>query len=524
MLFSKRRISIVLVITVIFTILLSGWCNAGGVEPEVPYVYFATYCAPITNWDPCIEFSVGNAVLCNLYETLLRFEPDTDSFTPVLATDYSVSEDGLVWTFNIRKGVKFYDGTDLTADAVKYSIDRARNMNKGASFIWNCVDTINIVDDFTVEFVLKYCAPLDLIASCGYSAFILSPTLAKQGTDWFNQGNSCGTGPYMIQSQVKGDEVIMTKFPDYWGGWEGEHFDKVVMKVIGENATRRQMVEKGDADIVSSLMVEDLLALQDSSDVSVVVTESYTNVIGFFNTQKAPFDNKLVRQAMCYAFPYDVFINDVKKGFASKPTGPIPQGIWGALPEATYTYDLEKARELLVEAGYPDGGFDMEITYIAGVEDRKKAAELYKNELAKIGVNAKIKGMPWDIMWELAKSPNPEKRQDYLSISWWPDVVSPASWFWSLYHSEDTPFFNLGYYSNPELDRMIEEADVLSGTDRAAAEAMYKAAGQIVVDDAVSIFIADAKNIYVVNKSLKNFKANPAYPYVLFFYDMGRGK
>ena len=523
MLFSKRTISILLVIMMLFTILLSGCSsNTSGeaevVEPQI--LYLASYTAPIIDWDPSICFSVGNGVLCNVYDTLLKYEPDDNSFTPVLATDYSKSEDGLTWTFHIREGVKFHDGTDVNAEAVKYSIDRSKNMKKGASFIWAPLNEVKVVDDYTVEFILDYPAALDLIVACGYSAFIMSPTAAEQGTEWFGEGNECGSGPYMLQSQVQGDEVVLTQFEDYWGGWEGEHFDKIIMKNISENASRRQMIENGDADIVTSLMVEDLLALEDNPNVVVNVSTSYANTIGFFNTQVEPFDNKLVRQALCYAFPYDDIIDYVSQGFSSKATGPVPQGIWGALEEPTYTYDLDKARELLAEAGYPDGGFDMEITYISGVEDRKKTAELYKAELAKIGVNAEIKGMPWDSMWELAKSPNPEDRQDWLSIAWWPDVISPASWFWSLYHSEESPFFNLGYYNNPELDAIIEEADTLSGTDRAAAEELYKKAGQIVVDDAVSLYVGDGKSIYVINKELKNFEANPAYPYVLFFYDM----
>jgi peptide/nickel transport system substrate-binding protein len=176
----------------------------------------------------------------------------------------------------------------------------------------------------------------------------------------------------------------------------------------------------------------------------------------------------------------------------------------------------------LAEAGYPDGGFDMVLGYVSSLEDRKKTVELYKAELEKLGVNVEIIGMPWDQLWEKAKSTNPADRQDWLSFSWWPDMVSPASWFKALYQTEDSIFFNLGYYSNPELDELIEEADILSGTDREAAAEVYREAAEILAEDAVSTYVSDEKSIYIINNSLKNFGQDPAYPYVLFFYDFYR--
>lgn len=521
MLLFKKKIALTLTILMVLATILGG-CG-GNTSNEATdkndLLFMGSYCAPVIDWDPSICYSVESLVMNNFYETLLRFDPGTDTFTPVLATDYSKSDDGLTWTFNLRHDVKFHDGTVMDATAVKYSLDRNKDMNKGASFIWAPVNEIKVVDEDTIDITLKYPAALDLIVACGYSAFVMSPALAEQGTDWFQLGNEAGTGPYMLESQVPGDQLIMAQYADYWGGWDGKHFKKVVVKNVGENASRRQMVENGEADIVNSLQVEDLIALQDNPDVTVYSSSSFANTIGFFNTKSAPFDNKLVRQALSYAFPYDDIIKYVSQGYATRPTGPIPQGMWGALDKPLYEYDLEKAKALLTEAGYPDGGFDMLITYISGVEDRKKTAELYKSELEKLGINVELRGMPWDSMWELAKSPNPDDRQDFLSIAWWPDVVTPASWFQALYHSEDDVFFNLGYYSNPELDTIIEEADKQSGTDREKATELYKEAGTIVAEDAVSLFVTDGKTIYTINNSLKNFSENPAYPYILFFYD-----
>jgi len=147
------------------------------------FAFYAYNSSPVTDWDPSVEFSNGIVSLNNVYETLLRYDPLEDKFVKLLATDYTTSSDGLTWTFTLRKGVKFHDGTNFNADAVKFSVERTINMNKGASFIWAPVDKVNVIDDYTAEFKLKYPAPLDLICSSGYAAFIMSPTAVKSHPD-----------------------------------------------------------------------------------------------------------------------------------------------------------------------------------------------------------------------------------------------------------------------------------------------------------------------------------------------------
>lgn len=518
---TKKTFAILFAMILIVSSLFTG-CGQKQDTANSDVLFMASYTAPVVDWDPSICYSVESLVMFNFYETLLRYDSKTDTFKNVLATEYTKSDDGLTWTFKIREGVKFHDGTDMDAAAVVYSLERSKNMNKGASFIWGPVDKITATDDTTVEITLKYPAALDLIVSCAYSAYIMSPAKAELGTDWFQEGNECGTGPYTLQSQVPGDEVIMTQYADYWGGWEGEHFQKIVIKNVGENSSRRQMVESGEADITNSLMVEDLIELQDSDKVTVYQSTSFVNTIGFFNTKVEPFDNVKVRQALNYAFPYDDIIQYVAQGFSTRPTGPIPTSMWGSLEKPMYEYDLDKAKALLKEAGYEDGGFTMQLAYISGVEDRKKTAELYKAELEKLGITVELLAMPWDQLWEKCKSTNPEDRPDWLSIAWWPDVVTPESWYKSLYYSEDDVFFNLGYYSNPELDKIIDEAGVQCGVDREKATELYQQAGTIINEEAVSTFVTDGKSIYTINKNLMNFSEDPAYPYVLFFYDFYR--
>lgn len=528
--FLKKKSTILTVVLITLAALTVSGCGGGGAggdnsgAGQTKIAFYAFNSEPILDWDPSVMYSNGIVVLNNVYETLLRYDAINDEIINVLATDYSSSEDGLAWTFNIREGVKFHDGTDLNAEAVKASIDRTMELGQGASFIWEPVEEIVVKDEYTVDFKLKYPAPLDLIASSGYAAFIMSPeAIESNPEDWFSQGNEAGTGPYMLQSYNMGDEVVLTKYDNYWKGWEGEHFDKVVIKKVPETASRRQLVEKGEADVTMELPYEDVEALKDSPGVNIMDEPSFQNLLVFLNTQKAPLDNKLVRQALSHAFPYEDVAEYAMGGYAAQAKGPIPAGHWGHGKDLfQYDHDLEKAKELLAQAGYPDGGLELLFTYMAGDEAEKKTAELFKAELAKIGVDMEIRGMPWESQWEMSKNPDPNDRQDLIAMYWWPDFASPYSWLYSLYHTEEEILFNMAYWYNDQFDRLIDQGNEASGLDREEAEDLYIQAQEILIEEAPSIFAYDKRYVWITNSSFKGFEHNPIYPNVVFFYDTYR--
>jgi peptide/nickel transport system substrate-binding protein len=205
--------------------------------PEVENIFVYTEGPSFPDIDPSISFSNDSVVMGNAYETLTFYNApgSAEVLSPVLATSWEASEDGLSWTFHLREGVKFHDGTDFNAEAVEYSVERSINLGLGAAFIWDAVEDVVVVDDYTVEFKLTYPAPMDLIAAAGYAAWIFSPACTEaQGenaSEWFNEGHDCGSGPYMIESREKGTRLIMTRFDDYWGGWREGQFDKVVFEI-----------------------------------------------------------------------------------------------------------------------------------------------------------------------------------------------------------------------------------------------------------------------------------------------------
>lgn len=524
----KKKACIIFISVVLVLSLLSGCGNSNdktntgsktGVG-ENKIAYYAFNSEPYIDLDPSVEYSNGLIVLHNVYETLTRYDNKEEKVQPLLAESWTTSDDGTKWTFKIREDVVFHDGEELDGEAVKKSIDRTMEMKMGASFVWDSVKSISVPDKYTVEFELNYAAPIDLIASGSYAAFIMSPAAMEKDSQWFNEGNDAGTGPYRIQKLTKGEEIILVKFDDYWKGWKDNQYTNVIIKKVSEGSARRQLLEKGDAQIAAAFSVTDLKALRQNSAVVVQDADTWRNVIGFFNTQKKPLDNSDFRRALSYAFPYDETIDEVKEGLASQSYGLIPNGLWGhdeSLPQ--YEFDLDKSKEYLDKSGVDTNGLKLEMTFTSGTEAYRNFAQLFKINLQKIGVDLEIREMNWDNVWEKSKNPKPEDRQDILVMNWWPDYASPLSWVQSLIKSEEGVLFNLSYIKDEDLDNKIADFEEYTSTNREKAQELIIDIQKEAIDKAYFLNIYDDKTSWVTDKHFKGFESNPAYEYVVFFYD-----
>lgn len=495
------------------------------VQPTINTFTWADY----TDWtemDPSAAFSVETTWISQCYETLTHYNypGETPEVLPCLATSWDVSEDGLKWTFHLREGVKFHCGYGFDADAVKYSIDRTMEKGEGAAWIWAPVESVKVLDTYTVEFDLKYAAPLDVIASSGYGAYITCPVCTEGKTsDWFWAGHDTGTGPYKITEYEQGEYTILERFDDYWGGWEDNQIDRFIYKVVPEGATRLKLLKAGEIDFTYNIARESIPELVEAPGIVVKSFPTYLVSYAHLNTQKAPLNDVRVRQAIAYATPYKDFVDFVLMGYGQQSQGVIPYGMLGYSENCKqYNLDLDKARALLAEAGYPDGGFTLHVNYISGV-GWDKLVEIWGASLGEIGITLEATGMPWSQAWSIATGPL-EERQDICIYSWWPTYIDPYDFLGSMLHSEEEPIgaysFHLTYYKNPEFDELIDTANKSIAYDREGALQLYDQAQCILMEDSPIIPLYDYTRVLPYQDKWTGVSFNPAYDYILPLYDI----
>ncbi len=492
---------------------------AGAAEKNM--VYSSAY--NITTLDPSVSYSTESQYMSNMYETLLKVNPpgSKELYSYVLATSFSASDDGLVYTFDLRKGVKFHDGTPFTAEAVKFSIERTTKMGKGAAFIWGDLKEVQIVDDFTVKIILKSPAPLPMITAAADGSYIMSPSVGEKGQEWFDQGNEAGSGPYTLKNYKSGESWILAKFDGYWGGWSGKHIENILVKYTKEGLVQLKMLQSNEAMLASRLPIDSYAKVQEAANTKVIDGPSYVNYMAFFNTTRPPLDQQNVRKALAHAIPYDDIIKIGWNGAATQARGPVPKGQFGHSEKVIqYEYNLDKAKQLLAQAGFPDGGFKLTLTHAAENVSEGRIAPLIQSEFKKLGIEVEIKSIVWTSQWAQAKG-DPKEAQDIFLLMWWPTYADPYETLYSLLRDEkDKPAWNLAYYVNPAYDNMIRKAYEMTGINPNKALDLYIQAQNIVQKDAPVAWLVDVKAEWPMNEKLQGLVINPAYPNTPFFYDM----
>jgi peptide/nickel transport system substrate-binding protein len=480
----------------------------------------------VTGWDPSTTNSNEVIALQNIYDTLTRYDSAAKEVKPRLAESWSSSEDGKRWTFKLRSGVKFHSGRAMTSADVKKSIERTIDLAQGAHYIWDSVKKISTPDDTTVVFDLKYPAALDLIGSAAYAAYIYdtTPAKGKKLHKWFEDGNAAGTGPYKLDAYDAGQEVEvrLSRFEDYWGGWEGEHYAKVVFRVGATAATNAQLLRSGEVSWVNQMGPQLWEAMGKTEGVQTTNNPSFQNLLAMLNTESGPLKDIRVRQAVAHAMDYDGFVAALK-GSLSKASGILPPSVWGHSDDLpVYEHDTEKAEQLLSEAGYGPGKKPLKLlmTYTAGDSMEQTIASLMKSQLAQLDITLDVQPLQWTTQWAKAKSEDTAKRQDVFLFYWWPDYADPGSWFTTAFKTEDPPFFNLSYYSNPEVDEQMEEAQRLAATDRDRATELYHDMQVVLLEDSPVITLGDVQYQRALRKSVGNYTDDPAYPHVVFAHEL----
>lgn len=476
----------------------------------------------LTTWDPRAAVGDEPPYLANCYEPLVWTTPDGKGLTPALATSWEVSKDGLVWTFHLRQGVKFHDGADFNAAAVKYSIESTRNLGMGAAVVWDPVPLarIVVVDPYTVRFELRQPMALGRVLSSMYGAFIFSPKTKGKPQSWWDTPHEDGTGPYVLQSYQPGQKITFVRDPNYWGGWKNNQYRQVVAQIVSDAVTQQQMLEAGEVDYADLLSADSIPTLRTNPNVKVVTHQSVLNEVMMFNTSRTPLNNVKVRQALAYAIPYQEIITVGANGLATQARSVVPAGLYPydtSVPQ--FTYDLNKGRALLAQAGYPHGGFSLTLTYQSDEATQSKWVPLVKEAYAKLGVTVNLQPLLWEQQWAKAKGPVAQ-RQDIFVMLWWPTYPDGYDTLRSFFHKQKTLSYDLCYWQMPAFDKLIDTAYSLEGSDPARAQQLYNQAQTLLFQQAPAPAVFDLQAVAGFNPALHlgPLALNPVYSKVLFWY------
>lgn len=453
--------------------------------------------------------TLAQAVGKSYYEGLFSFDRNL-KVQPLLAESYTTSADGLTYTFKLRHGVKFQDGTDFNADAVKANLDRVLDKSNGLARYnqFNRIKSVDVVDPYTVRITLNEPFSALINALAHPSAMMISPTaLKKWGKDI--TFHPVGTGPFEFVEWKPAEYLKVKKFAGYWRPGYPK-IDTLTFRTVSDNNTRAAVVQTGEAQFAFPVPYEQAAILKANPKLNLVTTPSITTRYISMNVQQKPFDDVRVREALNYAINKDALTKVAFAGYAFPAQGVVPQGVAFADKMTPWPYDPAKARELLKEAGYPNG---FTTTLWSGYNDgtSAKVAQFLQQQLAQVGVKASIELLEaGQRMQRVQQAPDPKTAPVRLYYGGWSASTGEADWaLRPLLAGNAWPpvFYNTAYYANPAVDKDI--SDALLTTDVAKRQQLYADAQQRVWKDAPWVFLTTDRNVSVENKNLSGFYVMP---------------
>lgn len=423
-----------------------------------------------------------------LYDSLTKLDENMN-IVPNLAEKWEIAPDGKTITMFLHKGVKFHNGKDMTADDVKFSFERIMNPDTGAiaKSYFASVEAIEVKDPTTVVFKLKT-ADAAFIANTASAYASIVPSGSTDLTK-----DAIGTGPFKLEKSEPGQYVLLKKNPDYFNK-DLPKVETIKFQIMKDEAERLAAIRSGKIDI-STISADSAKLLEGKPGVQVKNYQSLEYSYLGINVNKKPFDNPKVREAISYAVDRNQIVQTVWKGEAAL-TGPIAPAItnW-ALDTASYpTYktDVEKAKQLLAEAGFPNG-FETQIETAATYPDMVETAQVIQQQLKAIGINAKINQLEWGNYIEVWKSKDMNLMVGRNTSG--VDADRSMRFFFA-----STGSANVWNYSNPAYDELVEKA--LGTVDQAERKKLYEQAQTMLVADAPNLFLASPKNYYAVRDNI----------------------
>ncbi len=476
---------------------------AGGDNTEVAVsdtLIFAQGAEP-RGLDPAlVDDGESSKVIVNIYEGLLKFAEDSTEVQACLAKDWVISDDGLTYTFHLQEGVKFHDGTDFNAEAVKFNIER-QTINKTedmgyADFVWGDVASVEAQDDYTVVITLKKpSTPFLNNLAMSLGAPMVSPTALQENDNNLNK-KPVGTGPYTFDSWTPDQDIILKKNADYWG--EPAKTDTVLFKFIKENASRVVALTNNEADMIDGIDTNVIEELKNSG-MEILDEEGMNISYMAYNVERAPFDDPAVRRAISQAINVPEMVEGLYSGYASLANTILPSFVPGYSADVTQiSYDPDAAKEALAAAGVTKINM---ITYSNprpyNTVTGQPLAEAVQGYLEKVGVEVEI--TPYD--WTTYKEKIKNRDFDICFYGWIGDNGDPDNFMNLL--ADDDPTMNVAMYQDEEFNALLAKAaSTPNGEER---NAIYAQMEQKVADEAVWLPISHMKSLSAYNPAVDGY-------------------
>lgn len=462
-----------------------------------------------TNLDPAqADDDPSLAYATAVYETLVRFDPATNSYVPDLATSWSSSSGAKTWTFHLRAGVRFHDGSLLTAKGVEASLDRTMAEGRGESYLLSEVAQISAPSPSTVVIMLKqpnagFLGNLDQM-------FIVSDKAIQEhgsvnyGITWFDS-HDAGSGPYELVNWTPNSQIVLARFPQYWAGWTGKHVDRFVFQVT-DPATQALELQSGSADMADSIPTQEAKQMRTESQYTVYMNSGGPFYIDY-NLASLKLQNVQVRKAIAEAIPSSTVVKDVMLGFASTLSGPDPSFMTGHDSALTPTpYDPAAARQLLAKAGYSSSKpLVLSLLYFNGLNYEQTIATVIQASLRSVGVNVSIQGVPWPTF--VAKVGKPSTRPDLGLSEMGVTSPNPASMLYSAFDPSQEGTWSYWGFNDPSVVSELRQA--VAAPSIATQDRLLVAVQSSLVSDYSSAWLMTDPDVLVTGADVHGVQMDP---------------
>ncbi|MEY8393574.1 ABC transporter substrate-binding protein [Lachnospiraceae bacterium 45-P1] len=453
--------------------------------------------ADATHLDPHVSSNgASNQITNEMYECLLSFDEDTNVI-PMLAKEWSVSEDGCAYTFILNEGIKFHDGEPFNAESVKAVYERgladpSLTLQRTIS-AWE-----DVVVDSEYQVTIKLKEPNNTFVNKITQFRIVSPkAMAMENASDYLAKNSAGTGPFVLSERVDGGYTKMVRNENYWR--EGPGVDSLTFQVVPEDAARIAMLQTGEADVIYPVPVTDVSLIENDPSIIIDVAPATTYRYVTLNTEWAlpdgrkPFSDKKVRQACNYAFDSEAYAKVVFNGYAKAPTSIFSDSIQYFAEQTPYTADIAKAKSLMEEAGYADG-FDVEII-VDNTTVEQKGATFVQQQLSQIGINVKLLPNESTANAEKTSAPLESTTVQMWYVNWASGSYEADGSMRNILHGEKFPpnGYNTAFWNNEEFNQLLDDALKMSDTKEIADA--YAKAQAIAWEECPWIFLGNDNTI-----------------------------